>query len=501
MTKRYIFFFITILLLAGFGRMQSFGTIPTGFFCDEAAIGYNAYSLLHSGTDEYGIRLPVFFRSFGDFKNPVFIYSAVPFVALFGLTETAVRLLAWSYGILTIGAIYLLGVKVLGKKAGLIAALILSILPWHYHFSRIGFELISSVFWTTVAVLAAYNSLRRIHWYPIACAAFLASFLSYTATKIYIPLLFILFYFVNMRVVRTWVKDARFRVVSGFFLLLAVCLVAPSVQDGSFFSRWNQVKTENMQFKTMAQAYMNHFSPVFLFQKGDIDFPGQFVTRHSIRGIGELYWFQLPFILIALVSFFYSPRLKKALPILFLLLLYPLGSIFTGVPPQATRSVIGTIPLVLLTAIGITMAASWMKGKRWILLIASFMLTLIVAVSFGQFLKLYQAYPQYSSDYWGWQYGPEVIIPKLMADSSLYDELYLQPEFNGAEIFFKFYDPQKTCPHCRLGTPKEHLKPGVKQLFVVTPQYYQKSPVPLQILDIVSYPNGTPAFYFTRVKK
>jgi len=52
-------------------------------------------------------------------------------------------------------------------------------------------------------------------------------------------------------------------------------------------------------------SYLNQFSIDFLFTKGDIDFPGQFITRHSIRGIGQLYLFQLPFLVFGLLSFFY----------------------------------------------------------------------------------------------------------------------------------------------------------------------------------------------------
>ena len=36
---------------------------PPGFFADEAALGYNAYTLLASGTDEYGEPWPILFRS------------------------------------------------------------------------------------------------------------------------------------------------------------------------------------------------------------------------------------------------------------------------------------------------------------------------------------------------------------------------------------------------------------------------------------------------------
>src|SRR5213593_3272786 len=45
-----------------------------GFFIDESSITYNAYTISQSGTDEFGNRWPLFFRAFGDYKNPVYIY-------------------------------------------------------------------------------------------------------------------------------------------------------------------------------------------------------------------------------------------------------------------------------------------------------------------------------------------------------------------------------------------------------------------------------------------
>jgi len=38
--------------------------VPPGFNADEAAFGYNAYSLLKTGRDEYGTLLPLSIKSF-----------------------------------------------------------------------------------------------------------------------------------------------------------------------------------------------------------------------------------------------------------------------------------------------------------------------------------------------------------------------------------------------------------------------------------------------------
>jgi len=48
---------------------------PPGLFGDEAAFGYNGWTIAHHGVDQYGTAWPLFFRSFGDYKGPVGVYS------------------------------------------------------------------------------------------------------------------------------------------------------------------------------------------------------------------------------------------------------------------------------------------------------------------------------------------------------------------------------------------------------------------------------------------
>ena len=47
---------------------------PPGFFVDESSIAYNAYTISQHGVDEYGTSWPLFFRAFGEYKNPVLIF-------------------------------------------------------------------------------------------------------------------------------------------------------------------------------------------------------------------------------------------------------------------------------------------------------------------------------------------------------------------------------------------------------------------------------------------
>src|SRR5215470_13568942 len=77
-----------IVTVAAGLRLYNLAELPAGFFCDEAGLGYNAYSILKTGRDETGAFLPLYVWSFDvSYKNPIFVYSAILPVAVFGLTE------------------------------------------------------------------------------------------------------------------------------------------------------------------------------------------------------------------------------------------------------------------------------------------------------------------------------------------------------------------------------------------------------------------------------
>ena len=97
-----------IVLLAFFLRIYQLGVVPISPDWDEAALGYNAYSILKTSRDEYGKFLPLVFRSFDDYKPPLYIYLTVPSVALFGLNVFAVRFPSAVLGTLTVLLVYFL---------------------------------------------------------------------------------------------------------------------------------------------------------------------------------------------------------------------------------------------------------------------------------------------------------------------------------------------------------------------------------------------------------
>jgi len=247
--------------------------------------------------------------------------------------------------------------------------------------------------------------------------------------------------------------------------------------------------------------YFSHFSPDFLFLKGDSGMPGQFITRHSIRDMGELYLFQLPLLLLG-IFFLFKKKERRVLFILLLwFILYPLGSAFTvDQSAQATRSAIGVLPFQILSAAGLVYFLNLFRLNflKWGVVV---LFLVVVAVSFQNYLaKYFLQYPLYSSDFWGWQYGPKETMNYFLAVKGKYDDLYMSGEFNAPDIFLKFYDPKNTCQNkCKIGDPwrdKEIYTVKRRQLFSLSPEYLHQSGYEnrFSIKKAIYYPNGKIAF-------
>src|SRR3990167_10353770 len=181
---------IIILALAFFLRFYRLGEYPA-LNADEAAIGYNVYSLLETGKDEHGNSWPIHFQSFNDFKPGLYFYLTLPFVKVLGLTELAVRLPGATLGVLSIFVVWLLVKNLFPDKKYLaeLSALFLAISPWHIHFSRGGWEVNAATFFITLGVLGLTKSAQSSKWFLVTLLSWVAAMYTYHAARVVIPLL------------------------------------------------------------------------------------------------------------------------------------------------------------------------------------------------------------------------------------------------------------------------------------------------------------------------
>src|SRR5260221_9817133 len=134
-----------ILILGTFLRFYKLSTIPNGLEQDETSIGYNAYSILMTGKDEYGKPYPIVFKAFGEYKLPGYIYASVIPIKIFGLTPLGVRFISAFSGSLSILVMFLVASLLFEHERqrnllSVLSAFFLALTPWHLHFSRGAFE-------------------------------------------------------------------------------------------------------------------------------------------------------------------------------------------------------------------------------------------------------------------------------------------------------------------------------------------------------------------------
>ncbi len=138
---------LILIVVASFG-LRIFRLDSVRLTHDEMSIGYNAYSILETGRDEWGRFMPLDFEAFGDHKLPLYIYAAVPSTAVFGLSALGVKLPS-----LVSGAIFMVAIYVQAREISVSrgdddeidwrawgAVLAAATAPVLIHFSRSGLE-------------------------------------------------------------------------------------------------------------------------------------------------------------------------------------------------------------------------------------------------------------------------------------------------------------------------------------------------------------------------
>lgn len=502
--KKKYFFILSIVLLSYTLSIFKVTEIPPGFFCDEAAIGYNAYKLLTTGRDEYGISWPIFFRSFGDYRTPIPIYSNIISTALFGLSEFSVRFTSAFYGTLTVLVMYYLGEILGGPLVGFISSFFLATSPWYLQMSRWGSEYIYFPFFIAFGLylfIKAYSNKPNI--LPFSFMIFALGLYTYYPTWIVTPLMILM-------VTILWFWKRRFSyfkimILSYLVFFLIAAPLIKGIKEGYVLARWRTITQINNtsiseNITQYAKFYADHFFSGFLFFYGDFGYPGHFITRHSVPDMGELYRYQLPLFIIGLLAVLLLILRRGRgilLLVLFLLLIYPLGSTLTLEGPFATRSIIGILPVILIVSFGVKGVYNLFHSSYLRKYIIISLLIGMVVISFRDYLwNYYFDYAIKSADFYGWQYGPKQIINYLMSVESNYDELYNVGEVNAPQIFLPFYtiDGKKGCRKCRLGSIA-NFDSSKKQLFIVNPGSLNiwlriRKDTGYKIVKVFYYPNG-----------
>ena len=361
-----------IILLGAILRFYRLGDNGLGFFRDEAALGFNAWSLLSTGADEYGQKFPIIFRSFEVFFLPAYVYLSIPIFFLLGPTVIAARALSATAGTLLILTCFFIAKEFFKSgKVALISALLVAVSPWAIFYSRGTFEgnLALLAFSVGVYLWLRFTNTDEKKYFFFSVAFFVFSMYSYQAPRFVAPL------FVGVSIVsqKSWWKKWRLW-ISGFFLALLLSLPQLSLIASpagyhravgvSLFSR-EKAPPLYLVPREFLSLYLHYFSPSNLFWQGDYN------PQRKVEGYSVFYLWQLPLLLIGAWTFF-KKKFKNAKYFLFWLALAPIPAALTADPFHTYRAILLFLPLTLLIALGF----------RELLLLTSKMKNLVIFVSF-----------------------------------------------------------------------------------------------------------------------
>ncbi len=495
-----------VLVLGAAVRSVGIGENPPGFFADEASAGYNAYTILRDGVDEHGESWPVHFEAFGEYKLPVYIYSLVPFIAALGLTEIAVRITSAAYGVLAIGAVFLLASTALkSRTAGLSAAFFLAVMPWHIHYSRTGLgELVTFVPLLAIALYLFIRGMRGNSGFLLVSAiAFGLTAYTYRAAWVVLPALLAIISVLYWR--ELWARKRQAGAGVAVFAAMSIPIMLHLVLNSG--DRYVDVGISNLGLgawetaKRFSEQYRSYFTLSFLFLEGD----NQGWLRHYLPDAGLLHLVQLPVAALGLLGLVLRPTREKGL-LLALVGLYPMAGALSADSPTSSRAILGTAAMAILSGYGTVLLAQsvvQIRMLRPLRLTPAPVAGIIVALALaglGAYLYEYHnRYPEVAARYWGWQYGPREVIKYFESVESAYDQLVMEGDVNEPYIFLRFYAPEG-CAKCALGDDSLY-DASRRQLFALRPGHVDRARFEVAVKHIVEYPRGSRSFLLVELEQ
>lgn len=436
---------VKIILLAIFIRLFLLGSVPPSLNWDEVSQGYTAYSILQTGRDEWGEKLPIFFRSYGEWKSAVYIYLLVPFIKVLGLNVYSVRLPSAIFGLISVYLMYLLGKKLYSEKVGLWSAFLMSVTPWAFMLGRPGFEANVAL---TLFLGGLYLFLTKNYFW--SAILFGLSPHAYNSAKIVVPLL-VLYLIWSTKLYKNLKSTLVLLVTLAVFAFpLLVNLVSGHSQArytqvgittdqeslDKFYSLRSSLPLPNSFDKVVinkASFFVYQFSNNFLsyLSPGFLAWHGGDHTQQSLPYHGVLYFTEFIFVMIGLFAVFRAKGISPRLPLI-LIFLGIIPAAMTRDPEHVLRALLAISGFILLAALGVhhVQNTSTQKLSKWFIGILIIEIIAFLAIYFTWYPRAYAR---------DWQYGYPQISTYLKEHESEYDQIVVTKWFGEPQLFLAFY--------------------------------------------------------------
>ena len=466
---------LIIVIFAAIIRIYKIDSLPPPLFYDEADAGYQAMVFNQNHTDYYGNKFPIHFRSFGDYRTSLQIYSTALCQLVVHNPNISVRLPSAIFGVLSVVVIYLI-------TSSIIPSFLLAISPWAIHYSRIGFEVSGMILCLLLGILFLQKFLvnKKIKNILLSVLFFCLSPYFYSTAKLYIILIIpVIIFLWRKEIFNLDIKKILLVIMFGTLCLFPMLKDTISGKSGFRFSyigiftlphreqvvdtlRYQDALTDHpnqvgisttlissifhnkyqLVLQRFVSNYVNSFSSDFLFLKGDEN------VRHGFGNHGLLYLADFIFIAIGLFAHF-SDRSKNKLGAFFFwsLLLSPIPYALTRDTdtPHATRLILMLPSVVYFSYLGIKHLQQ--KYKKSIYLVA-----IIYCLSFFNFWHYYYYhYPQESAMSWDAGMGEAVVATNGFSNNTL----VFSDSYVSFVSFFLYYHPYALSSNSSI---TDHLK-------------------------------------------
>lgn len=409
--KFYLLLIVIIVLFGGFLRVYKINEIPLSLNVDEAALGYNAFSIWKTGADEHGTFIPLSLKSFGDWKLPVYSYIDAPFIGLLEPSKLAVRLPSILAGTASILLIYFISLKLFkNRKVALISGLFLAINPWSVFFSRGAYEVNVGLtfFLGGLTLLLAFLEDKRFYTIFLSFLFFGITLFSHHTFIVFTPL-FVLTTLVLLR--KDYKKNLGLYLALLFFgFIILSSLITLSFggsrktsnlnvfnDEATIYRRADKLRgdgsSQNLFIEKslynkyyagtyqFVQNYFKSYSPEFLFDKG-----GEKLV-HNLGDTGYFYLTDCLFFALGLFFLLWKREKKALIFIISWMILVPIPSAFTR-EISGTRLYQMTPLIALVSSYGVYYLLILSK-KRSSKIVLGTILSFVVLISFIYFCNYY----------------------------------------------------------------------------------------------------------------
>ncbi len=469
---------IVILALAAILRFWNLGNVPPSASLDEASIGYNAYSVLKTGGDEYGEFPLLSQRGYDDWRRSTYLFLTVPFVALFGLNVVAVRLPAVILSILTVWATYHITLLLFSKRStqslrvALFASFLLAISPWHIYISRLGHESNASLAFLVFGVLFFLQGQKSKGKILLSMIFFTLSMVSYYSGQAFIPLLGIGLLFIFRKTLLSMViTDKRMLIAVIIFVLLLIPLFSQlfsrealiRYQGTNIFAAYEErfykqaillkgaidrgdivgqifYNRRILAVQIFMEGYLSHFDPRWLFANLGED-------KHKVPNMGLLYLWEIPLIFVGFITLFFSRvvdgKVKKLIFLWFFLA--PIPAAIATQAPHAMRSYSFLPMWQIFSAFGLVyIFYKFPRLQKFNGLISLFSIVLILVSMVNFYKNYFIVFPQTQSS--SFQYALAKTIPYVLSQQKNYHRIVFSNRDNLYQSYMLFlfhghYDP------------------------------------------------------------